>query len=199
LARSKWERPEDSARALMLQESRADLLSALGDLALEGEGTKISRIHGDFHLGQILVASGDVYIIDFEGEPTRPFAERRVKTSPLRDVAGLLRSFDYVAATLINRDMHGAAPVSAERRDAFVESFRATVPKKFLSAYREAVRARGEDLSEDVLRFFMIEKAAFEVRYETANRPNWISIPLAGFAALATGLLASRGVTRVEI
>ena len=80
----------------------------------------MTRIHGDFHLGQVLVASGDAYIIDFEGEPATSIAERRAKTSPLRDVAGLLRSIDYAGAALIDRKASHGVPINEARRDQLI-------------------------------------------------------------------------------
>ena len=96
--------------------STSALTRELRRLAKAGVGTAITRIHGDFHLGQVLVASGDIYIIDFEGEPGRPLAERRAKASPLRDVAGLLRSFDYAAAATL--DPEADQPARRSRRSS---------------------------------------------------------------------------------
>jgi len=190
--RKKWDRPDDEARAAALQKSRQALLAALHDLAQAGAGSLTSRIHGDFHLGQVLVVSGDVYIIDFEGEPARPLAERRAKSSPLRDVAGILRSFDYAAATIIDRKNVGSAPVSDERRDEFIARFRACAPKAFLEAYRTAISASGAAMSKRLLDLFLLEKAAYEVTYEAANRPSWFAVPLAGLSELARRVLQGK-------
>jgi maltose alpha-D-glucosyltransferase / alpha-amylase len=97
----------------------------------------MTRIHGDFHLGQVLVASGDAYIIDFEGGPDTAIAERRQKMSPLRDVAGLLRSIDYASASLMDRQTIAAAPVDLAQRDELMLQFRTRAPEAFLSAYWE--------------------------------------------------------------
>jgi maltose alpha-D-glucosyltransferase / alpha-amylase len=188
-----WERGEDHARAVMLAQDQGALLGVVDDLARSGEGSLMCRVHGDFHLGQVLVASGDVYIIDFEGEPARPLAQRRAKTSPLRDVAGLLRSFDYAAATVMNRNAVGVSQLTDERRDAFAARFRAAATAAFMSAYRKAVAAAGGGVNERLLDLFMIEKAAYEVCYEAANRPTWMSVPLGGLATLATRLLGRNG------
>jgi maltose alpha-D-glucosyltransferase / alpha-amylase len=190
--RKKWDRPDDEARAVELQKSRRALLAALHDLAQAGAGSLTSRIHGDFHLGQVLVVSGDVYIIDFEGEPARPLAERRAKSSPLRDVAGILRSFDYAAATIIDRKNVGSAPISDERRDEFIARFRACAPKAFLEAYRTAISASGATMSKRLLDLFLLEKAAYEVTYEAANRPSWFAVPLAGLSELARRVLQGK-------
>ena len=145
----------------------------------------MTRIHGDFHLGQVLVASGDVYIIDFEGEPGRPLAERRAKASPLRDVAGLLRSFDYAAAaTLDPKTDHRRRRSRRSSATDFVTRLRdgaqARVPRRLSRA-----AARPPENRRDLLDFFLIEKAAYELAYEAANRPAWLPIPLDGLAELA--------------
>jgi len=150
----------------------------------------VTRIHGDFHLGQVLVASGDAYIIDFEGEPGASIGERRAKTSPLRDVAGLLRSIDYAGATFIDRRGVGAVPVDAAQRDQLIALFRAHATTAFLRAYWEATDARSGPAARALLDLFLIEKAAYEIAYEAANRPNWIGVPVAGLARLATRVLA---------
>ena len=128
------------------------------------------------------MVSGDVYLIDFEGEPARTIEERRAKSSPLRDVAGLLRSFDYAAATILDRRNVGAAPVSDERRDEFIARFRAAAPRAFLAAYCETI---GHPVNERLLDLFLIDKAAYELAYEAAYRPTWLPVPLAGLSALA--------------
>jgi maltose alpha-D-glucosyltransferase/alpha-amylase len=144
----------------------------------------MTRIHGDFHLGQVLVASGDVHIIDFEGEPARSLKERRAKTSPLRDVAGLLRSLDYAAATLVPKAA-AAAALPDEARRAFIMRLRDSAREAFLAAYRAATNALPGLDNAELLDFFLIEKAAYEVAYEAANRPAWLPIPMDGLANLA--------------
>ena len=158
----------------------------------------MTRIHGDFHLGQVLVVQGDAFLIDFEGEPTRPLAERRAKGSPMRDVAGAMRSFDYAAATAAV----GRAAASAratERRTTILEHFRTTAVDAFLGAYRETHASAQrrwipESAEQDLLALFLVQKAAYEVSYEAANRLNWLPIPLRGLAALAQRLTAREPV-----
>jgi len=144
----------------------------------------MTRIHGDFHLGQVLVASGDAHIIDFEGEPATSIAERRAKTSPLRDVAGLLRSIDYAGATLIDRQAIRAVPVDEAQRDQLIDRFRARASTAFLRAYWETAGLSSGAGTRALLDLFLIEKAAYEITYEAANRPTWIGVPLAGMARL---------------
>ena len=112
-----WQRDQDRDRAQTLLSQSEGIVAAIRNLAESGAGTLMTRIHGDFHLGQVLVASGDAYIIDFEGEPGASIGERRAKTSPLRDVAGLLRSIDYAGATFIDR--------MRRSRDQLIALFRA--------------------------------------------------------------------------
>jgi maltose alpha-D-glucosyltransferase/alpha-amylase len=181
-----WERDQDHDRAQTLLSQSQSIMTAVHDLARSGAGTLMTRIHGDFHLGQVLVADGDAYIIDFEGEPGASIAERRTKTSPLRDVAGLLRSIDYVGATFIDRERVGAVPVDAAQRDKLLGEFQARATTAFLRAYRLARVARNDTAADNLLDLFLIEKAAYEIAYEAVHRPTWIGVPIAGLSRLVT-------------
>jgi maltose alpha-D-glucosyltransferase/alpha-amylase len=175
-----WTREQDQERAQHLLRQRENIMSAVDALAEAGEGTSMTRIHGDFHLGQVLVAGGDAYIIDFEGEPGTSIAERRAKTSPLRDVAGLLRSIDYAAASLIDRESVGTATVDDAQRDQLMSQFRTRASEEFLSSYWGSSGSQPDTRNKCLLGLFLIEKAAYEIAYEIANRPAWISVPVAG-------------------
>jgi trehalose synthase-fused probable maltokinase len=149
----------------------------LRGLAQLGSIGRIVRHHGDYHLGQVLWAAGDWSIIDFEGEPARTLAERRRKRSPLRDVAGMLRSFAYAAS---------AAPIL--RGIDVPDGWEARARSEFLGGYTETVEASllppGEEATTRLLAIFELEKAVYELRYELDNRPDWLSIPVAGIVRL---------------
>ncbi|CCF19934.1 Trehalose synthase [Pseudorhizobium banfieldiae] len=172
---------------------REELLAAAARLADAAEGALMTRHHGDFHLGQILVAESDAYLIDFEGEPARDLADRRAKSSPLRDVAGLLRSLSYLAATA---DLEQDVVVDADqtRRHQIVDFFGREAEQAFRERYFDALTA-APALNMDpakrnaVLDLFLLEKAAYEITYEARNRPKWLPIPLEGFAQISTRLL----------
>ncbi|HET6182521.1 MAG TPA: maltose alpha-D-glucosyltransferase [Acetobacteraceae bacterium] len=168
-----------------LERARGDLQETVRELARKGTGTTLTRIHGDLHLGQMLVSSGDIFIIDFEGEPARPLAERREKSSPMRDVAGVLRSFDYAAAVVRRKSEEAHAHLPARAREAFLAEFAACASAAFLTRYRAAAPPADEAAASALLQLFLIEKAAYEVAYEAANRPAWIDVPLHGLARLA--------------
>ncbi len=165
-------------------------LSALLRRTLEHPLSVIkTRVHGDLHLGQVLSRGDDFVIIDFEGEPTRPLEERRAKTSPLRDVMAMARSFDYAAEAGV------AATWPPDRRGGAALEPRAAlwtreVTGTYLNAYLATVKAasfipkRIEDL-ELLLSFHELEKVIYELAYEINNRPDWIEIPLRGLARLA--------------
>jgi maltose alpha-D-glucosyltransferase/alpha-amylase len=188
-ARGSWDNETIEAEAKALLANREALNAALRQLGRQGEGGLMTRIHGDFHLGQVLVASADAYIIDFEGEPARPVEERRRKASPLRDVAGLLRSIDYAAATTLDPKNVLASRLSPGRRDRLMTRLREGAEKSFLGAYREAVTGLPSMGGPSLLEFFLLEKAAYEVGYEAANRPNWLVVPVSGLARIAKRLL----------
>jgi maltose alpha-D-glucosyltransferase/alpha-amylase len=151
--------------------------------AFEPDGHR-TRIHGDYHLGQVLICERDVMIIDFEGEPQRVLDERRLKSSPLRDTAGMVRSFDYLAWAVLERRREVAGEVQeAERHRAMLWRDQAT--DEFLHAYfndsaRAATHAADARTAEGLLRLFTIQKAAYEIAYEAANRPAWLPIPVRG-------------------
>ncbi len=151
------------------------------------------RVHGDFHLGQVLIAQSDVYLIDFEGEPARSLEERRMKRSPLVDVAGMLRSLSYASAAA--QPVSENAPAqTADRKRALFERFLEEGQQSFLAGYREAVGHAVHPLvapqaEGPLLDLFLVEKAAYEVRYEAANRPTWLGLPLRGLSMLAARML----------
>jgi maltose alpha-D-glucosyltransferase/alpha-amylase len=183
---------QQEAEALLARRER--LLELVDELARAGLGSLCLRIHGDLHLAQVLVAGGDACFIDFEGEPTRPLAARRAKSSPLRDVAGLLRSLDYLAASGITSGGAGQSAEAQARKHAVIERLRQVSESAFLSAYSQASQALPHqwstpDSSRTLLDLFLLEKAAYEIRYEAAHRPDWLSVPLRGLAALAERLL----------
>lgn len=186
-AHKTWDDEAAAAQANRLLSQEELIVSALKRRAETGVGSVMTRIHGDFHLGQVLVASGDVHIIDFEGEPTRPLKERRARASPLRDVAGLLRSLDYAAATLVPK---AAAPLPDEARREFILRLRDGARDAFLAAYRAATKTLPGLDNPELLDFFLIEKAAYEVAYEAANRPAWLPIPMQGLATLVADVTA---------
>jgi len=147
-----------------------------------------TRVHGDYHLGQVLVAERDVYIIDFEGEPRRPLSERRAKISPMKDVAGMLRSFDYLAWTTAMRLGERYSDALDELTGAAL-AWRDEATERFLAAYREALGDCGvwpEDEAEAkaLLDLFLLEKAFYEISYEAESRPAWLHIPVSGVVRL---------------
>jgi len=193
-ARRDW--PEDAAQDLgRVMALRDRLTETVRQRASEGTGSRVTRIHGDLHLGQVLVANGDVYIIDFEGEPAKPVAARRAKNSPFRDVAGMLRSFDYAAAVVDRKSRESHAHLPEPRRAAFLESFVARATESFLAGYRTAAGSAGSAADRALLDLFLLEKAAYEIAYEAANRPTWIDVPLRGLARLAQSLRSTEAAS----
>ncbi len=176
---------------------RKAVLDVVERLAEAGLGTQMTRVHGDFHLGQVLVSQSDAYLIDFEGEPVRGLDERRAKGSPLRDVAGLLRSLDYAAAAVAGiEDDAGPQPVR-ERRQTLLDAFRREASDAFLQSYRavsgEETKAGSGRARGSLLDLMLLEKAAYEIGYEVANRPKWLPIPLRGLNALVDRLTGREG------
>jgi maltose alpha-D-glucosyltransferase/alpha-amylase len=146
------------------------------------------RIHGDYHLGQVLFTGKDFFIIDFEGEPARPLSERRLKRSPLRDVAGMVRSFHYAAYFALLKE----ASIRSEdipNLEPWTNLWYHYVSSVFLGSYLDTVQEapfipveRKE--MEIMLRAFLLEKAIYELGYELNNRPQWVVIPLKGIKDL---------------
>jgi maltose alpha-D-glucosyltransferase/alpha-amylase len=196
--------PNELARgqADFLVRNAARLHEAALALARAGAGGAWqTRVHGDFHLGQVLVTSGDATLIDFEGEPAKTMAQRRAKSCPMRDVAGLLRSFDYAAATGAGSRV-AESEAAAQRRQQFVQEFRLSASRAFLEAYRAVLEAAPRawvtpQTQQKLLDLFLLEKAAYEIRYEIANRPAWIGIPLGGMARIAQRLLPAEHVAEM--
>ena len=150
-----------------------------------------TRIHGDYHLGQVLWTGKDFVIIDFEGEPARSLSARRIKRSPLRDVAGMLRSFQYAAyGALQNQVQRGVIPADQlPRWEPWARLWIAWVSSAFLKSYLK-IAATGSFLPQDpaelaaLIEAYLLEKAIYEVGYELNNRPDWVRLPLLGIVEL---------------
>lgn len=140
-----------------------------------------TRVHGDFHLGQVLFTGKDFVIIDFEGEPGFSFSERRLKKNPLKDVAGMMRSFHYAAfgKILLNENYRDR---DLEFLMSWAEQWQHYVSRFYLGAYMEKVGMgpKLSDENETLIRTFLIEKAIYELGYELNGRPDWVVIPLRG-------------------
>jgi maltose alpha-D-glucosyltransferase/alpha-amylase len=176
--------PPVRAAAKRLLAMRAGVKERIAALAPRVLTFTKTRFHGDFHLGQLLVVDHDFIVVDFEGEPFRPTDERRRKHSPLRDVAGMLRSFSYAAAIALD-EATGDRPADRGRAAAHMSRWERETAAAFLTAYARAVQGASSYPSDpvDVARLidlFVLEKALYEVRYELGSRPDWVRIPIAG-------------------
>lgn len=173
-------------RLLRLQDRVNDHYRILCDEKIE---SILIRVHGDYHLGQVLFNGKEFFIIDFEGEPARSFSERKFKHSPLRDVAGMLRSFHYAANVALQPFAQTPAVENMQRilhswhqwvRFAFLKGYFLDVvkPKKSVSSIDFLPRSQFQILK--LLDLFMLEKAFYELHYEMNNRPDWVQVPLRG-------------------
>jgi maltokinase len=169
--------PEDDEQLAPIIGRGEEVREQLRTLTYAGATGKIIRTHGDYHLGQTLWSENDWVIIDFEGEPARPVTERRRKRSPLRDVAGMLRSFAYaaIAAELLH-DTPAPAGWEEEARVQFLDGYLETVDPTLLPSGSLAI--------ERLLTVYELEKSVYELRYELDNRPDWVRIPVAGIQRL---------------
>jgi trehalose synthase-fused probable maltokinase len=191
-------RAEEVRRCLADRAEDDPAAAALAVLdTMPGALSKI-RLHGDYHLGQVLKTPDGFVIIDFEGEPARPLPERRRKESALRDVAGMLRSLDYAAHAVAFREPEADRPA----RLAALTAWEAQARRAFLDAYHAAALEgpaplvpRDRALFERACAPFELQKACYELRYELDNRPTWVGIPAAGIGRLL-GRAGRRNLTR---
>ncbi len=180
--------PELVERVAPLLTRRNETLARVGQALPARIDAARCRIHGDYHLGQVLVAQNDFYVLDFEGEPNRSLEERREKQIALKDVAGMVRSFDYCAWTAVEK----VATNHPDRRDALAAlalGWRDAAVSAFLDSYRAAIAGcpaypSDESAAKVLLELAIMEKLFYEIGYELANRPAWLRIPLASAAHL---------------
>jgi len=169
--------PDDDDRLAPIFGRGEEVREQLRLLTHAGSSGRVIRTHGDYHLGQTLWRANDWIILDFEGEPARTLVERRRKRSPLRDVAGMLRSFAYAAtAAELTRGADIPEDWEERARERFLESYLETIDATLLPP--------GEAAIERLLAVFELEKAVYELRYELDNRPDWVGIPVAGIERL---------------
>jgi len=167
---------------------RRQLLDSFLMAAGETIAAQRTRVHGDYHLGQVLRVKTEHVILDFEGEPARPIAERRAKQSPLKDVAGMLRSFGYAAYASLAA-YTARRPEDVDRLQPWAELWERSMCAEFLRAYRETSRGAAFVPSSDaefrrLLAIYLLDKALYELSYELNNRPAWVPIPLISILSL---------------
>ena len=176
--------------ALLILDHKTRLLERFKSLRDDGRYGKRIRIHGDYHLGQVLWVKNDFVIIDFEGEPSRTIPERRSKQSALKDVAGMIRSYSYVAyAELVTFSAKGLAV--ADSVELWARLWQSTTSSVFLQSYLKTAAGAAylpENQSDlvELLQCLLLDKALYELHYELNHRPDWIRIPLAGILDLIT-------------
>jgi maltose alpha-D-glucosyltransferase/alpha-amylase len=164
------------------------IVSRLKQITRRKISAKKIRIHGDYHLGQVLFTGKDFMILDFEGEPAASYSERRLKRSPLRDVAGMIRSLHYAGYGSLFLNNH-LIPEDIARLQPYVELWYHYMSQIYMQAYLEKINGSGllpenkEDLG-NLLQTFLIEKAVYELNYELNNRPDWLIIPLRGIKSV---------------
>jgi len=176
----------DAAQVDELIEAENTLLDQIKAVMSEKITIDRIRIHGDYHLGQVLYTGKDFVIIDFEGEPQRPLSERRLKRLALRDVAGMVRSFHY-ALLMASRqvDESGWDDGSRQHLVGWTHTIHRWLAAEFVNAYRSAVEGSpivptDETHFRELLDVLIIEKAAYELEYEVNNRPDFVNVPLSG-------------------
>ncbi|MDB5982231.1 MAG: treS [Pseudomonas sp.] len=173
-----------------LLSKRKQVLAHIQALAKRSAGGLRLRVHGDLHLGQVLVVKGDAYLIDFEGEPARSLIERRAKYSPFKDVSGVLRSFDYAAAMAVRNAQSVDSSLEAKNaRHIVAQTYLTQARESFINGYRSATQGMAHAWKDPqgesaALELFTLEKTAYEVVYEARNRPNWLAVPLQGLRGL---------------
>ncbi len=168
--------PETEATA-PLRGRGQDVREKLNAMSHVNAGGRVIRTHGDLHLGQTMLSERGWVVLDFEGEPARPLPERRLKRSPLRDVAGMLRSFSYVTAGgQLLRGVEAPEGWEGQARERFLAGYYSAVDSSLLPP--------GQQATDQLLAVFELEKAVYELRYELNNRPDWVAIPVAGILRL---------------
>jgi maltokinase len=169
--------PAEDPSVAAISDRGQDVRERLGRLSRIGAGGRVIRTHGDYHLGQVMLAERGWVILDFEGEPARSLPERRQKRSPLRDVAGMLRSFSYVAAA---GEMLGTRVMPED----WEERARAAFLEGYFREVDPALLPPGQESTNKLLSVFELEKAVYELNYEINNRPDWVGIPVASIQRL---------------
>lgn len=176
---------EQQQLASLFVKSQKQILQQFDPIRHEKIDTLKIRIHGDFHLGQVLFTGKDFVVIDFEGEPARPISERKIKRSVFRDISGMLRSFDYAAFSALRQIKETLRPEDRLALEPWADCWSFYVGQHYIDSYFD--KTKGSDIvpaeakqREHLMRGYLMNKAIYELNYELNNRPAWADIPLRG-------------------